>query len=49
MEISASNEDIRKYLEGWILRESRLVRHIGADSTLKEAIISTIVKKAKGM
>jgi hypothetical protein len=49
VEISASNEDVRRYLEGRIEKECRLARHARADSSLKETIISTVAEKAKGM
>ncbi|KAF8244499.1 hypothetical protein K440DRAFT_558746, partial [Wilcoxina mikolae CBS 423.85] len=49
VEIHASEKDVRRYLEGRIERESRLVRHVKADPGLKETIINTIVEKAKGM
>ena len=49
VEIRASDEDIRRYLEGRIEREGRLVRHVEADPALQETIINTIVEKAEGM
>jgi hypothetical protein len=49
VEIRASDIDIRRYLENRIKREHGLVRHVKVDSALQEAIINTIVKKAKGM
>jgi hypothetical protein len=49
VEICASDEDIQRYLESRIKRECRLARHVKADSTLKKAIITTIIEKARGM
>jgi len=49
VEIQASNEDVRKYLEGRIERESRLRCHVKADPALQDRIINTIVEKAQGM
>jgi hypothetical protein len=49
IEILANDEDVRKYVEGRIETERRLSRHIKADPTLQDTIISTIVEKAKGM
>ncbi|KAI9770214.1 MAG: hypothetical protein M1839_003242 [Geoglossum umbratile] len=49
VEIRASDEDVRRYLEGRIERERRSVRHVRADLALQKTIIDTIVEKAKGM
>ena len=49
VEITASNEDVRRYLESRMERERRLARYVRTDPTLKETIISIIVEKAKGM
>ncbi|KAI9774757.1 MAG: hypothetical protein M1839_001624 [Geoglossum umbratile] len=49
VEIRASDIDIRRYLEDRIKQEHGLVRHVKTDSALQEAIINTIVEKAKGM
>jgi len=49
LEIRASDEDVRKYLEGRIASEPQLVRHVEKDSTLQDTIINAIVEKAKGM
>jgi hypothetical protein len=49
LEILAKDEDVRRYLEGRIAREGRLKRHIKSDPTLQDAIIDTIVEKARGM
>ena len=49
LEICASDEDVRRYLEGRIKIEHQLVRLVKAYSDLQENIIRTIVKKAKGM
>jgi hypothetical protein len=49
VEIRASDEDVRKYLEGRIERESRLKCHVKAHPALREEIVQMIVKKADGM
>lgn len=49
VEIFASDQDIRKYIECRIKRESQLVRYVRAAPDLQEAIASTVVRKAKGM
>ncbi len=49
MEISASNDDIRRYLQSRVQNESRLNRLIRGDQDLQATIISSIVKNAKEM
>ncbi|KAH0541245.1 hypothetical protein FGG08_004250 [Glutinoglossum americanum] len=49
VEIRASDGDIKTYIQSRIKRERRLLRHVKADSGLQEAIVNTIVEKAKGM
>ena len=49
VEIRASDEDVRRYLEGRIESEGRLVRLVKADPTLQATIVNTIVENAKGM
>jgi hypothetical protein len=49
IEIRASEEDVRKYLECRIPKERRLLRHVKEDPVLLKTIISTIVERAKGM
>lgn len=49
LEILAKDEDVRRYLEGRITREGRLKRHIKSDPMLQDAIMDTIVDKARGM
>ena len=49
IEIRASEEDVRKYLECRIPKERRLQRHVKEDPVLLNTIISTIVERAKGM
>lgn len=49
IEIRASEEDVRKYLECRISKERRLLRHVKEDPTLLDTIASTIVERAKGM
>jgi ankyrin repeat domain-containing protein 50 len=49
VEIRASGEDVRRYLEGRIENEGRLIRLVKADLALQETILNTIVENAKGM
>lgn len=49
LEIRASDSDVRRYISDRIKHEARLVRHIEADSNLKEAISDVIVRKSDGM
>jgi ankyrin repeat domain-containing protein 50 len=49
VEIRASDEDVRRYLERRIESEGRLVRLVKADPVLQTIIANTIVENAKGM
>jgi hypothetical protein len=49
IEILASDDDIRRYIDKRIDRESRLLRQIQADPPLRETIITNILSAAKGM
>lgn len=49
LEISATNSDIERYLEGRINNDRRLSRHVDDDPALRELIIKTIIKNANGM
>jgi hypothetical protein len=49
VEIRASDEDVRRYLECRIENEGRLVRVVKADLALQATITNTIVENAKGM
>lgn len=49
LEIRASDEDIKNYLQDRIEEENKLKSHVNKDRNLQETIISTIVDKAKGM
>ena len=49
VEIRASDDDVRRYLESRIERERRLQCLVGEDMGLQGTIINTIVEKAKGM
>lgn len=48
-EISASDEDIKRYLTTQISHGGRLARHVKNDSNLQNAILNTLVKNARGM
>jgi archaellum biogenesis ATPase FlaH len=49
VEICASDEDIRRYLEFRIRKESRLSHNIGTDRPLQSKIVNTLAEKAQGM
>ena len=49
LEITATDEDIRRYVSDQILRKPTLKRHIKDDSDFREFIIKTIGFKSKGM
>ncbi|KAJ7798001.1 ankyrin repeat-containing domain protein [Mycena olivaceomarginata] len=49
LDIQATEEDIRKYLEGQIQESSRLSRHIEKSPTLRGLIEEKIVKRSDGM
>lgn len=49
LDVSANREDVTRYIQGRISREDRLLRHIKADPTLKDAIMETIVGRVEGM
>ena len=49
LEIHASNEDIKAYLQGRIETMSRLKRQIAKDPEMENKIITTIVGNAQGM
>jgi len=49
VEIRASDQDVKRYLESRIESEGRLVRFVKSDPALQATIVSTIVQNAKGM
>jgi ankyrin repeat domain-containing protein 50 len=49
VEIRATDEDVRRYLEGRIESEGRLVRLVKTDPALQATIVNTLVENAKGM
>lgn len=49
LEISAHKDDVRRHLANRIANETLLMRHIAAEPSLRETIISTIIEKARGM
>ncbi|KAF7345841.1 ANK-REP-REGION domain-containing protein [Mycena venus] len=49
LDVRAAEEDIRKYLEGQILRSSRLSKHINKSSNLRDSLEEKIVKRSDGM
>jgi hypothetical protein len=49
LNIRAREVDIRKYLEGQIVKSSRLSKHIRNSPDLREAIEANIVQRSDGM
>ncbi|KAJ7087061.1 ankyrin repeat-containing domain protein [Mycena epipterygia] len=49
LEIQAREDDIQKYLEGQILKSSRLSKHIQNSPDLREAIEAKIIQRSDGM
>ncbi|MCJ1295671.1 hypothetical protein MMC34_007235 [Xylographa carneopallida] len=49
LEVRASDEDIRRYVEARMISERRVVRHVRGDPTLSAHIVETLVESAKGM
>lgn len=49
VEIHATDEDIRKYVESRIKGDRQLIRQIQKDPALQGTIINTIIEKTKGM
>jgi len=49
LEIRASEQDVRRYIEGRIPHESRLVKHVNGDQALQEEIVKKITENVKGM
>jgi hypothetical protein len=49
LDITANNDDVRKYIVERIPHENRLARHVKKDPTLEESIVNSIVGKVKGM
>ena len=49
LELRASDEDVRKYVEARMISERRMARHVRGDPTLSTKIVETLVEGAKGM
>ena len=49
LEIEATAEDVRTYVEARILSEPLLARHIDADQSLRSEIVATVVNMSQGM
>ena len=49
VKICASDEDVRRYLEGQMKKERLLVHHIEKVPSLQETIVSRISERAEGM
>ena len=49
IEIRASNEDIRNYLESRLLGDSSMVFRVKLDNALQKSIIDTLTSRAQGM
>ncbi|MCJ1282616.1 hypothetical protein MMC26_001941 [Xylographa opegraphella] len=49
LEVRASDEDVRKYVEARMTNERRMARHVRGDHTLSTKIVETLVESAQGM
>jgi len=49
LEIFAHDEDIERYAKARIQEQSKLIRHLKAEPTLRDDILQSVVKKAQGM
>jgi hypothetical protein len=49
LEIRASDEDIKRYLESRIESQNPLAGYVKTDPTLRSDILTTIIEKAHGM
>ncbi|MCJ1385533.1 hypothetical protein MMC17_008656 [Xylographa soralifera] len=49
LEVRASDEDVRKYVEARMISERRMARHVRGDPTLSTKIVETLVESARGM
>jgi hypothetical protein len=49
VDVRATEEDIRKYVEAQIKKSPRLSRHMNSSSTLQELVEEKIVKRSDGM
>jgi hypothetical protein len=49
VEIHATDEDIRRYIESRIKGDRQLTRHVQKEPALQSTIINTIIEKTKGM
>lgn len=49
LEIRATDDDVRKYIEDRILRERRLALHVDKDQTLQECIVNKVIANVQGM
>jgi hypothetical protein len=49
MEVRAREHDIRRHIDGQIVKSSRLSRHIKNSPNLREEIVTTILRRSDGM
>lgn len=49
LDIYAHEDDVRRHLHNRIEMQALLLRHITADSSLRDTIVSTILDKTRGM
>ena len=49
LEIHASEQDVRRYIEGRLPHEHRLAKHVNGDRELQEEIVKKIIENVKGM
>lgn len=49
VEVRATDDDVKRYIEGRIEKEPRLAKHIRSDIQLLDEVVTTIVDNCKGM
>ena len=49
LDITASEQDLRRYIESQIIHKPRLASHVRKNPVLGEEIVKKIVEKVKGM
>ncbi|OIW26857.1 hypothetical protein CONLIGDRAFT_581605, partial [Coniochaeta ligniaria NRRL 30616] len=49
IDIQATNDDVKRYVQGRIAKEPKLAKHVRSDPTLMDDIIATVVDNCKGM
>lgn len=49
IDIRATDDDVKRYIEGRIKREPKLAKHIRSDPTLMDDIVTIVVENCQGM